>query len=118
MIISRGSVIDCVDRRLMMRLESALRQRQEVVVPHAVRVGPYVRPGGSAYDPDVGAAPADEGIERIRSIVDRIDDLLTRPAPIRATEMCNALVGLGAWLLVNASHLNISHYVLLRVCSS
>lgn len=113
MIIRRDSVIgapvsgwggawDCA-------LYAALREREQVVAPCAVRISSNVGTAGPVPNPNVRPTPADECVKGVRSVVDRIDHLLTSPPPVGSPEMGDALVGIFPRLLVDTGHLNVRH---------
>jgi len=87
-----------------------LRQGKQVVIPLPVRVGPQIWPVGPIYDTDGATVPADQRIERVHSLIYRIDHLLARPFPTIAAEMGNTLVGILARLRVYAGHLHVGHF--------
>src|SRR5882672_8455399 len=87
----------------------ALVQREEVVVPYAVRIGPDVFAVGSFDDADIGSFAAHARVERVRLRLDGVNDFRARPLPVHAAEVSDSLVRIVARQLVDAGDLDIGH---------
>jgi hypothetical protein len=96
--------------------DRALVERQEIVVPIAVGVGPQIgRPTYWSHDAHVGSFPGVgvDNKERIGLGIDAGDHLLARPFPARnrIPQMGNVLVRALRVRFGDASDLNVGHVI-------
>lgn len=87
----------------------AFRQRQQVVIPFAVRVGAQIFAVWAIDHANVAAIARNLGVKGIGLGLDGVDHLLTSPAPAGAAEVSYPFVGVITRLLVDAGNLNVSH---------
>jgi hypothetical protein len=86
-----------------------LRKGQKIVVVIPVGMSSYILTIWAVYRAYVSPLAVSQSVERIGSLLYRINYLLSRPFPLRTPKMRDALMGIDSRLLVDARNSHVCH---------
>jgi hypothetical protein len=86
-------------------LGNTFHEGEEIVVPLTIGVGAQVFAVDAIYNPNISPLPVHLREEGVALVLDGPNDVLTRPLPVRATQVGNPFVGAVAVQLVDAGYL-------------